>query len=94
MAFVIDTLGKEVTPFGASIIGVCGIENRLVLEDFLVSQPSIADKNYKIVHHEGPDARGIDCALIYDPLHFKVTSVSRLNLKFLATTGSDLETNW
>ena len=78
MAFVIDTLGK-VTPFGASIIGVCEIENRLVLED-LVSQPSIADKNFKIVHHEGPDARGIDCALIYDPLHFKVTSVSRLNL--------------
>ena len=73
MAFVIDTLGKETTPLGASIIGVCEIENRLVLED-LVSQSSIADKNYQIVHHEGPDARGIDCALLYDPLHFKVTS--------------------
>ena len=61
MAFVIDTLGKEVTPLGVSILGVCEIENRLVLED-LVSQPAIADKNYQIVHHEGPDPRGIDCA--------------------------------
>ena len=73
LAFVLDTIGKEVTPLGPSIIGVCEIENRLVLED-LVSQTSIADKNYKIVHHEGSDARGIDCALLYDPLHFKVTS--------------------
>ena len=80
MAFVIDTLGKEVTPLGASIIGVCEIENQLVLED-LVTQPSIADKNYKIVHHEGPDARGIDCALIYDPLHFKVTSSKSVKFK-------------
>ena len=47
--------------------------SKLVLED-LVSQTAIANKNYQIVHHEGPDARGIDCALLYDPLHFKVTS--------------------
>ena len=73
LAFVLDTIGKEVTPLGPSIIGVCEIENTLVLKD-LVSQSSIADKNYKIIHHEGSDARGIDCALLYDPLHFKVTS--------------------
>lgn len=79
MARVIDTLGKEVTPIGASVIGVCEIENRLVLED-LVSQKSIVDKNYKIVHHEGPDARGIDCALLYDPQHFKVISSKSFKL--------------
>ena len=73
LAFVLDTIGKEITPLGPSIIGVCEIENKLVLED-LVSQSTIANKNYQIVHHEGPDARGIDCALLYDPLHFKVTS--------------------
>ena len=73
LAFVLDTIGKEVTPLGPSIIGVCEIENTLVLKD-LVSQSSIADKNYKIIHHEGSDARGIDCALLYNPLHFKVTS--------------------
>ena len=82
MAFVIDTLGKEVTPLGVSILGVCEIENRLVLED-LVSQPAIADKNYQIVHHEGPDPRGIDCALLYDPTHFKLTSSK--SVKFTIT---------
>ena len=48
LAFVLDTIGKEVTPLGPSIIGVCEIENTLVLKD-LVSQLSIADKNYKIM---------------------------------------------
>lgn len=80
LAKVIDTLGKEVTPLGPSIIGVCEIENRLVLED-LVSQKSIADKNYKIVHHDGPDKRGIDCALLYDPVHFKLLSSKSYSLK-------------
>ena len=49
------------------------------MED-LVKQKAIADKNYKIVHHEGPDRRGIDCALLYDPLHFQVTSSKSVRL--------------
>ena len=73
MAYAISKLGKEVTPLGPSVIGVCEIENKQVLQD-LVRQESIANKKYKIVQHEGPDKRGIDCALLYDPLHFKVTS--------------------
>ena len=42
LAFVLDTIGKEITPLGPSIIGVCEIENILVLED-LVSQSTIAN---------------------------------------------------
>ena len=79
MAHAISKIGKEVTPLGPSVIGVCEIENRRVLED-LVKQKAIADKNYKIVHHEGPDRRGIDCALLYDPLHFQVTSSKSVRL--------------
>ena len=30
--------------------------------------------NYKFVHYEGPDRRGIDCALLYDPQQFAVTN--------------------
>ena len=79
MAYAVSKIGKEVTPLGPSVIGVCEIENRRVLED-LVKQKAIADKNYKIVHHEGPDRRGIDCALLYDPLHFQVTSSKSVRL--------------
>ena len=41
-----------------------------MLED-LVKQPAIS--NYEFVHYEGPDRRGIDCALLYDPKQFSVT---------------------
>ena len=73
MAQVVDTLGKKVTSAGPSVIGVCEIENISVLED-LVKQKCIADKNYQIIQHEGLDRRGIDCALLFDPQRFKVTS--------------------
>ncbi len=49
-----------------TVLGVSEVENRHVLED-LVAQPSIADANYQIVHYDGPDRRGVDVALLYDP---------------------------
>ena len=79
MAEVISKIGKEVTPLGPSVLGVCEIENRLVLED-LVAHELIASKHYKIIHQDGHDKRGIDCALIYDPLHFKVLAYKSIKL--------------
>ena len=52
-----------------TILGVSEIENRNVLED-LVIQPEIADANFQIVHYDGPDRRGVDCALLYRPDQF------------------------
>ena len=52
-----------------TILGVSEIENRNVLEE-LVSQPEIADANFQIVHYDGPDRRGVDCALLYRPDQF------------------------
>ena len=49
-----------------TILGVSEIENRLVLED-LVSQESIAEANYQIVHYDSPDRRGVDVGLLYKP---------------------------
>lgn len=71
LAQVLEELSRNRVPEGPAIIGVAEVENRRVLED-LVSQPSIS--NYEIVHHEGPDRRGIDCALLYDPSQFTVTN--------------------
>jgi hypothetical protein len=75
MAYVISQIGIETVPSGLSILGVSEIENRKVLED-LVNQPSIKDRNYKIVHHDSPDKRGIDVGLLYNPEHFKLTRYS------------------
>ncbi len=74
MSYAISQIGvTSLTPEGVAILGVSEIENRKVLED-LVAQPSIAERNLQIVHHDGPDRRGVDCALLYNPKYFTVTS--------------------
>lgn len=70
---VISELGADLHPNGLAVLGLAEVENRDVLED-LVRNPAIADRNYQIVHHDSPDRRGIDVALLYDPTRFKVTS--------------------
>ncbi|HEU4497041.1 MAG TPA: endonuclease/exonuclease/phosphatase family protein [Flavobacterium sp.] len=58
---------------GPIIIGGSEIENRGVLED-LVKHPTLAGKDFGIVHFDSPDKRGIDVALLYQKKHFKPTS--------------------
>ena len=48
-----------------NIIGLCEVENKLVIEDLLKS-PFFISHNYTIIHQESPDQRGIDCALLFD----------------------------
>ncbi len=71
MAYVISQIGIQDAKAGLSILGVCEIENRQVLED-LVQQESIKNRNYQIVHYDSPDRRGVDVALLYNPSHFKL----------------------
>ncbi len=68
MASVIAAMAEDNGRFH-TLLGVSEVENRLVLED-LVSQPSIASANFQIVHYDSPDRRGVDVALLYDPLTF------------------------
>ena len=70
---VLSELSRDKVPCGPAAIGVAEAENRRVLDD-LVKQPAIASSGYEIVHYEGPDKRGIDCALLYDPHQFTVNS--------------------
>ncbi|MCB9233246.1 MAG: endonuclease/exonuclease/phosphatase family protein [Bacteroidia bacterium] len=78
---VIADLGTSTSPDGVAILGLSEIENRFVLED-LVKMPAIADRNYQIVHHDGPDERGVDCALIYNPKYFTLESSQSVRLRF------------
>ncbi|MBJ05339.1 MAG: endonuclease [Flavobacteriales bacterium] len=45
------------------IIGLCEVENKLVIED-LLKTPLFNNNNYTIIHQDSPDKRGIDCALL------------------------------
>ncbi len=73
MSKVLSELCTDKLPVGAAIIGVSEIENRNVLED-LLKQPALKNRGYQIVHHEGPDRRGVDCAMFYNPRFFKLES--------------------
>jgi len=73
MSYAISQIGTDITPRGLSILGVSEIENRGVLED-LVKQPSIAGRNYQIVHFDSPDRRGVDVGLLYNPRDFVVSN--------------------
>ena len=47
------------------IIGLCEIENKLVIND-LLKDSVFNNHNYIIIHKESPDYRGIDCALLFN----------------------------
>ncbi len=74
LAKVISEMGMDATPEGLSILGLCEIENKNCLDD-LVKDPKLKSRNYQTILVEGPDARGVDPGLIYNPKHFKVTKV-------------------
>lgn len=69
MSKVLSELSRDKVPDGPAVIGVSEVENRRVLDD-LVKQPALASTDYQIIHYEGPDKRGIDCALLYNPKQF------------------------
>ena len=76
MAYAISQMEVKGSPAdGPVIIGVSEIENITVLQD-LVRQPEIKDRYHQIVHHDGPDRRGVDVGLLYNPRFFKVLNVT------------------
>ncbi|SHG87949.1 endonuclease/exonuclease/phosphatase family protein [Winogradskyella jejuensis] len=81
MARVLAEIGRgEMSRNAPAIIGVCEIENRKVLED-LVNNPLLLGKDYGIIHFDGPDARSIDVALLYQKALFQPTNSSSHELK-------------
>ncbi|MDD4107865.1 MAG: endonuclease [Prolixibacteraceae bacterium] len=68
------------------IVGLCEVENRRVLND-LISAGLLSSGKYRIIHHDSPDTRGIDCALIYRPAEFKVTSHRAVKVRLFDVPG-------
>jgi len=75
MAQALSEIGTDVLPnVGCAMIGMSEVENDKVLND-LISQEPLKARGYKYVHVEGPDRRGIDCAMLYNPSLFTVRDV-------------------
>lgn len=88
MATVLNEMSTDMLPMGLAAVGVSEIENYRVLDD-LVKHPILSARGWDIVHIEGPDRRGVDCALLYNPKLFKpVTS------KLVPYTTEDNDTTY
>ena len=75
MARVLSEMGTDRLPgIGCALIGVSEVENAKCLTD-LCNQEPLKARNYQFCHIEGPDQRGVDCALLYNPRFFEVRDV-------------------
>lgn len=78
----LDHLVEAITmnlPENPVVIGLIEIENKGVLVD-LKKHGRLGKTNYEIAHKDSPDARGIDCGLLYDKSAFKLIKMENLKV--------------
>lgn len=61
-----DIISRMNNGTGPDILGVCEVENSVVLEKLIQKVKLKVQRNYKVIHHDTNDNRGIDVAFIYD----------------------------
>ncbi|MGB1216654.1 MAG: endonuclease, partial [Saprospiraceae bacterium] len=78
----IKDIAKVINYMGVpGIMGLVEVENKNVLED-LINDPQLKEGDYKFVHEESPDYRGIDVALLYDSEEYKLIESSVIRINF------------
>ncbi len=78
IAKVITAVGEWEPPM---IVGVCEIENYYVLNGVVKYSP-LLKYGYKIIHHESPDWRGIDVAMLYRSEKFRLIKNHNYKIDF------------
>lgn len=76
MAKAILSIGDWDAP---DAVGLAEVENRKVVDD-LVNSEVLRKFNYKVIHSESPDRRGIDVAMIYRVDRMKLLSSSAISV--------------
>ena len=81
----VDDIGKVLSAIGDNelpeIIGLSEVENKRVLQD-LIKSDYLRKGNYEIIHKDGPDARGIDVALLYRKDEFIYSGSEFIHITF------------
>ena len=92
MARVLSEMGTDKLPgVGCAAIGVSEVENAKCLTD-LCNQEPLKAKNFQFVHIEGPDKRGVDCGLLYNPKLFTVRNVKLVPYIYIKPEDADRAT--
>ena len=78
---------SNITP--ASIIALCEVENDSCME-FLTKRTPLKSIGYKYYITSSPDVRGINIAMIYDPLLFSPISIKEYEIPIEGTTTRNI----
>lgn len=70
-----------------ALVGLAEVENRFVLERLVYDTP-LKNFGYRIIHHDSPDRRGIDVALLYREEFFTPLYDEVIPVKFSSDTTS------
>lgn len=84
---VIPQIGKEQAGYPPVLLGLAEVENRDVLE-MLLGRSEMRQLDYRIVHFDSPDERGIDNALIYRAAYFEVIESQAIAVPLKDDDGS------
>lgn len=80
-----NKIAKVITSIGGweppAIVGLYEVENLHVLLN-LVNNTSLEPLRYRIIHHESPDRRGIDVAMIYRPEKVEIIEERAFPIRF------------
>lgn len=87
---VLSEIATDKIPEGPSIIGISEIENDKVVKD-LLQTPLLKYRGWRCIVIEGPDVRGVDVGLIYNPRHFQVIE-AKSHLVLLEENGKRIHT--
>jgi len=84
IAKVIVAVGEWSPP---ALVGLCEIENRNTLYD-LTKNTGLQQLNYKFIHYESSDVRGVDVALLYLPEMFVPINSRPIRVSFPNSTST------
>jgi predicted extracellular nuclease len=85
----LKNISSVVAAMRPAVLGLAEIENTTVLKE-LTSQPSLTHIGYRYILHTGPDPRGINVALIYDPASFRVLKSEPIKVDISSTSGKSV----
>jgi len=78
-------IAKVITAVGGwdapALVGLCEIESEKCMWD-LTRYSGLKNLKYKFLHHESPDARGVDVALLYQPDMFRPVHDEAVRINF------------
>ncbi len=86
IATVIQSMGGD---DGPAVIGLAEVENNTVLND-LVRQPELQRRSYRYEWFDGPDSRGINVAMLYNPRFFHPLKSEPLHIDLSGLGGKSV----